>query len=529
MFPDDLDSSSTAALLLLMRGRFSERAWSDVADLEARLMAQAVQSGLVGDRVVITSLITHAIDDLPEPDRSAVRVMTGIDPRFSSFRIKREMILQEMGTLLASPAAGRSNVPLSRRQTEKIERELLAPAVWANLRRHLEALENTMPISGGVKSSMSHATPQVQNGEPAESIGISQVSELFADLSSRARIIEKVTRIVASRGLDDATWATAISAQYFLVLLAQTLDMTEQPDYSRLMNRFLQSFTYQINDTVRLDEKHILVTPEETRKIAEHMLEEDKEDPHYVTAEKTAAENIDHERMQMNYLYGLTVAIAGAPPRNSTILHALQAAAIDQLFYADEGASLDPYGGWVPYRVPWITGRILISLANMHITPRADYGYLQKVIDMALKSLFDRMVEGTHWRSGCGTWLSNWESTGICLEALMSWDSRIQAARYREVIIHILESERDWMRNPPKFASADASDESLAATIIASLLVQCSSEPEFFDLNLDAPRYIEYLETVLTAILSSDHNSPRQFCTIPQVCYYAAVASRSSL
>ena len=320
-------------------------------------------------------------------------------------------------------------------------------------------------------------------------------------------VAEHARRMIAQHGLDDATWAKAISAQYFLVLIGRRLRMTGQSDYLKLMDRFVGSFTYRVNDRIELNPDRVLVTPEETEGIRAAMDAEDGRDSYFAKSRKTASGYIDTDLLHLNYLYGLTLQIASAPPRTS-ILKALEDAALDHLIHETNGPTLDEYGGWVPYRIPWVTARILTSMSHVDLSARSDARLILDCVDTGLRSLMDRVTDDGLWRSGVGHWVSKWESSGLCLEALYRWQSRLtypQQKLLEESATAILNRQSEWTR-PPNLDTEDRANDTLAGVVLASLLHEKSRQAD----EVDHQRLRSYLEDALAA-LSKYEATPRQF------------------
>ena len=233
---------------------------------------------------------------------------------------------------------------------------------------------------------------------------------------NRARtMITKVKKIIRKYGLDDKSWAEAISSQYFLLCLAKQLKL-EKHDYENLINKCLKPFRVTYEFELVLDDKEILVTPEETDRITKCMQEEDEKDSYYKRSAKMQAVNINPQLMYQNFHFGLLVR--NATTKESDVLNKVKTLCLNRLV-SDE--SIDTSGGWYPYRVPWITGRILISLKAIDFSQYQNADKLDEIIDDAIDSLYQRINEDyAYWRSGVGDWVTKWESTALCIVAQLS-------------------------------------------------------------------------------------------------------------
>ncbi len=335
-------------------------------------------------------------------------------------------------------------------------------------------------------------------------------------------ILKKIKKIVAKYGLDDTEWAQAISSQYFLLNLSQMLNWAIK-DYRNLMNRCLSSFSVTYTGDYILDSDRLLITPDETNRIVECMEFEDEKDDYYTHSAKMSACNIDSKQMYLNYHYGLLLKIVSS--QDTGVLRALQHQCINCLL--DENA-LDSSGGWYPYRVPWITARILISLKAAHIDSYSEQSKLETCVKEAIESLFQRIDETSpYWRSGVGEWVSMWESTALCLEAIYVWeaiDTRIQEV---ERIIKFCCSEENkdkWLLLGHNFSSEEASNKALSAVILASNILRISKSyfSEVYETIVD--EIMQLFENIINTIGKQKVDIVRQYCTIPQILYYVLVA-----
>lgn len=336
---------------------------------------------------------------------------------------------------------------------------------------------------------------------------------------TRSRLLRKVRDLIARHGLDDENWAKAVSSQYFLVGLARKLDMLDQQDYENVLNLFLGSFHHRVNDMIVLDERRVLVTPEENEKIMEHMIMEDSRDAYYRNSEKTKAENIDPSLMHYNYLYGLAAGISST--REYPVMQTIHRISIDNLIYGRNKSPLDDYGGWYPYRVPWITARVLISLKTSYYSERVDASSIEKAIDRAVESLISRIYREQYWRSGVGEWVSKWESTALCLEAIDVWGATEDFRQeLQSVLTYVISEQHEWLISPPDFSSEESSNKTLAAVILAAVILRLTRSSEVTISGVDADRYMSYMSLCLETISAHPDHQSRQFCTIPQVAFY---------
>ena len=333
-------------------------------------------------------------------------------------------------------------------------------------------------------------------------------------------LIDEVHNLIAAHGIDDDAWSQAISSQYFLAGIARRLELDDQQDYHRLLNRFLRSFHHQIDETIVLDKDHILVTPEELKKIIECMRQEDEHDPYYANSSKTNWRSIDAWKLHYNYLYGLAVEISNDDKYR--VLSEIQTLAIEDLIYNQKQTALDDHGGWHPYRIPWITARILIGLKHSSIESRDDYDKIASVVNRAIDSLIRRIYDNQYWRSGVGDWVSEWESTALCIEALYEWGSiETHKKKIQAVIKYSIAHEDDWLKDPPNLTTEADSNLTLASVLMVCSILQATLATEMdTDTPVDIGRYLSYLKRVVSLVRTSAKSNSRQFCTIPQIAYY---------
>ena len=337
-----------------------------------------------------------------------------------------------------------------------------------------------------------------------------------------SNIINKIKRIVAKYGLDDDEWAQAISSQYFLLCLAKQLGWSKK-EYTNLLNKCTSSFSVTYTGDYVIDSTKLLVTPDETNKIVACMQEEDDIDNYYTHSSKMQARKIDAQRMYMNFHYGLLVRIASS--EHTDFLCAIKHQCLDQL--TDEDA-IDTSNGWYPYRVPWITARILISLKSVDFRTYSGAEKIEKIIDSAIASLYQRIDEkGVYWRSGVGKWVSKWESTGLCLESLYVWDAiKDHESEVERVINYVCsdENRREWLDRQASLETEELANNTLSGVILASVILRMTRKyyNDIFEDIQDS--VINLFDSVTNLINKQDYGEVRQYCTIPQILYYILTA-----
>ena len=231
------------------------------------------------------------------------------------------------------------------------------------------------------------------------------------------------------------------------------------------------------------------------------------------------AENIDGLQMHNNYHYGLTLRISST--EKIRVLNEIKKLSINKLIKSDN--CLDEYGGWYPYRIPWITARVLISFKECDYND-IDENDMDIIIQRALESLIKRIYQEKYWRSGVGIWVSKWESTALCLEALDRWEYvRQNEIKIRKVLGYVIDNRDEWMINPPNFSSEEESNDTLSSIALTCvLLILINNNFSFEDFSINPTDYLLYLDNCMSVIGGISAPTIRQFCTIPQITYYIA-------
>lgn len=341
----------------------------------------------------------------------------------------------------------------------------------------------------------------------------------------KGTLMSKIKKILALHTLADENWVKAVSAQYFLIGIAELLKFnTEQnQDYALVLDESFSSIKLNYKGGFKIDEKNILIIPDENDKLLACMQDEDTNDGYYLKTRLRAELIQNPELIYKNYHYGLMLKISGAC--NTPIFNTVQSLTLDELF---RSSSLDPYGGWYHYRLPWITARILISLKNVNYSNRIDYYRIDKIINEALKSLIDRVCPDYYWRSGAGDWVSKWESTGLCLEALYVYEEIDNNKDIIDEIIGYLlsESTKQLWLNTPDFSTEQSTNETLASIILASVTYRLTHKyyKKIFN-EIKSETEIYFLKC-LEIIENRGENIVRQYCTIPEILYYIAITMK---
>lgn len=347
-------------------------------------------------------------------------------------------------------------------------------------------------------------------------------TEISTLMNAQNSIADDIRRIVARYGVDDDEWAEAISSQYFLLCLSNKLEQKNE-DYENLLNKCLSSFRVTYKGQFILDNDSLLITPDENFHIVECMKIEDSEDSYFRHSSKTRADKIDSQRMYINFHYGLLIRIVSS--EDTEVLRAIKHTCLDNLL---NSKSVDSYGGWYPYRVPWITARILISLKDIDYSTYLEREKVDRIISDALSSIYQRINEkAPYWRSGVGNWVSKWESTALCLEALYVWNAIDTKKDLIEKVIRYIfseENKNDWLDTNISFDTEESANKVLASVILASVSYRITKS-YFRDIfSGHSNEIMKFLERVISVILNQDVKAVLQYCTVPQILYYVLSA-----
>lgn len=357
------------------------------------------------------------------------------------------------------------------------------------------------------------------------STGFSYIPSRSNNQEKIERLKKTIKKIMAKHGMDDSEWIRAISGQFFLLSLGRELNWHRRSDYEKLMNSCLSSFRVTYHGDFVLDEESLQVTPEETKHIMELMEEEDRQDNYFTRFPKTSAKNINSQLMYLNFHYALLLSIVSE--EDSELFKILKNSCLEYLF---SEKALDDSDGWYPYRVPWITARVLTNLKNVDYVDFANTHNIDAIINDALESLFQRIHEiKPIWRSGFGTWVTNWESTGLCLEALYKWDVvSKRTTEIRKIVSYVLSSEicEEWLNMSRRFDSEENSNAILGSVVLASSVYRIiRDETSFEDLYEEhQEKLFNYFNYIIDMIYKGNVDQVGQFTTVPQIMFYIILA-----
>lgn len=355
-------------------------------------------------------------------------------------------------------------------------------------------------------------------------------------------IIEKLDTYLRERSLSDPQWSKAISSQYFLIETAHILELTTTNSYQELEEEFFNTSCVFRKGVVQPSPQKILVVPDENEKLIERMQQEDDSGKYYKARLRANRINTKakKDRIFYNYYYGLMVGIINRFCNNEDCLNnysKIRSIAISELFNSN---AIDEAGGWIHFRLPWITARILISLSSYSddaIKQLIDAGAFLKsditnvseyrdFINKSANSIIIRLHGKSLWESGAGDWVTCWEATGLCLEALYSLDL---IDKYESEITNIInnllleENISKWLTKP-SFNDEKNSNQTLASVILASVIYRLINDNVIQKKDKIQKSIEELFENISTELQKIDEEKVQQYCTIPQIIYYIIVA-----
>ncbi len=336
-------------------------------------------------------------------------------------------------------------------------------------------------------------------------------------------LVQKIQKLIADRGLDDNSWTQTLPSQYFLIKLARILRLNKNPDYLNLLDSFLRNYHMRVDNQIVLLGDRDLDTPEELLEIKKSLTEDDKRDNYYSRYSKNAAENIDVSLLHDNYQYGLMAQIAFSNEfPDSLTLKLIQELAIKGLLYGNGKKPTNDHGGWYPQRLPWITARILIGLRNSGYEMNEDREYIEETATNAISYLIRSIYQDKYWRSGINDWVTDWESTALCLEALDQWDRvKEYEVKIQQVIKYVLDNEKKWLVSP-SFDTKANTNKTLAAVTLLCNVIELNNKYFKRSFNLSYSKSFSYLSSVLDLITNSSKIQVEQYSTIQQIAFYIA-------
>lgn len=285
----------------------------------------------------------------------------------------------------------------------------------------------------------------------------------------------------------DPTWENTPSSMYFVISTAKMLGVVDE--YKDVIDALCFNFSVkdgQIN--IRYD---ILQTTNDFVKIKEKMI---KEDSNNCSTEYELGKDIDLVEIHKNWLYGLLIGL-----KDVLVDSGYQELVNNIELEIIQSQKNDGY--WYPKRVPWVTARILIGLAEAGYSIKDECIY--KGVNYLLHEIKDR-----RWEAHTGGWNNVFETSSLCLEALIKCGLDCEKDLPKDVTEYLLENSQVWMSENCEIDGA--------TTACALLKILGIQEQLLFYINELAKRNIHNIVEMNGQL---DFNNV-QSCKTTQIAYY---------
>ena len=339
------------------------------------------------------------------------------------------------------------------------------------------------------------------------------------DNISERDIYLEVNKFVLTKTLLNSEWGDEISSEFFLLCLAKELDIDEKNlQYIELFQRVSERLTEKIDTgDFKIEERHNKRVFEETEQIIELMKKDDAENGIYRNTPYAAKEIHDDFRFFYNYFNALFTKIRSF--NNKFIKIAIQSEyTFTSLFEKD---AFETFGGWKLYRLPWLTARVLLCLKDLALNSEQ-----QQRVDKAVQSLVLRQEKDGTWYSGASGWIPEWESTGLCLEAIYAYEKCQYIFSIRKTLSHYIPKLHELIELIKYSDNEDDSNKSTAVIILLSVIYQVVKY-KCKEYNQVLPVIRKALYLGLEQIQSTTVKSKQLSC-VPCALYYITKAVTSN-
>lgn len=222
----------------------------------------------------------------------------------------------------------------------------------------------------------------------------------------------------------DPSWGNTPSSMYFVISTAKMLGVADE--YKNVVDALCSNFSlHEGNIVIRYD---TLKTTIDFVNIKERMIAEDE--VHYDN-EYELGVSINREEIHKNWLYGLLVGL-----KKVLVDYGYQ----DIINHVEDELikSQDESGYWYPKRVPWVTARILIGLAE------SGYTIEDQCIQKGINYLTS-IVRDCRWEAHTGGWNNVFETSSLCLEAFIKCGVDCDKDLPEGITDYLLNSSQTWM------------------------------------------------------------------------------------
>lgn len=320
-------------------------------------------------------------------------------------------------------------------------------------------------------------THLIGDGDPQALASVSPLWKLM--FSFRANLQEQTAK--------DPTWNNTPSSMFFVLSTANMLGVVDE--YINVVDALCKHITVA-NGKVLID-YDALTTTSDFGYIRDRMIQEDSL-ASQIPYEK--AIDIDTERTHRNWLLGL---IVGLKPVLVEYGHSNLIQAAEQELIGIQ----DIEGFWYPKRIPWVTARILIGLAT------AGYTGVDDCIKRGVNYLYSASKDN-HWVAHTGGWNNEYETTSLCLEALIKCGEESDSSKMKAIGELLLCKSDTWMK--PEY--------DIDGTTSACALMK------IFGVDQQLLSYVHSLaERNIHEIVDSSDSldySQVQSCKVTQIAYY---------
>lgn len=285
----------------------------------------------------------------------------------------------------------------------------------------------------------------------------------------------------------DPSWGNTPSSMYFVISTAKMLGVVDE--YRDVIEALCSNFSLNGEQVVVKYES--LKTTFDFIKIKDRMIEEDKE---IISINYESGEDIDLMLIHRNWLYGLMIGL------KNVLIDFGYKELIEQI-EIELIKNQEVEGGWYPKRVPWVTARILIGLTEAGYTIKDD------VVKKGVEYLVS-VIDGEKWEAHTGGWNNVFETSSLCLEALIKCGVDCEKGIVNKVVSYLQGNEQMWMQENNEIDGATT-----ACALLKILGIQTSLLNYINEL---AKRNIHNIVD-MTGELDYDN---MQSCKITQIAYY---------
>ena len=350
-------------------------------------------------------------------------------------------------------------------------------------------------------------------------------------------LFEEIKNYQKNTDFDDASYKDALNAKYFIYIILKNLGISfDNPTFQKLLKFIHNAGEHNPTDN-RIEQINGLIAHSirsENISLFKLVQYDDEAGSRWRNT-RYAYSRIQETLMNknyINYLCGQIISIS-YDISSQTVNQKLHDnfyelfRFVENVLFAED--SLDENGGWCLYRFPWITARILIGLHSVY---NELSGAQKEVITKALQSLGDRHAYEDRkkpiWTSGASLWVPDYESTALCLEALLLYydrlDSKLQE-RFKETIKFLLSNSEKlkWLyaidislhKNSKEGINYDVGNIMLASVVYRIIKKLKFSEYEEL---LDTIRKVLYYKSLLPIL--TERIDALQASTIPAIIAY---------